>query len=251
MWDNATLLRGIASVLMAFSVLAVLYGAGHYLVHRPELLPIHSVKLSAKPERLDAAQVREVVRSEVRGNFFTVDIEHLRQALQKLPWVRTVSIRRTFPGSLAVEFEEHQPLARWNGESLVNTQGEVFTAETEQALPEFVGFAGSSAEMAVQYEKFSQQLKPLDLQVKQLVLSPRHAWQMHLSNEMVVELGRDELQQRLARFVTVYPYSLGTMQEAAAKQGEEVEKTSQRLQVQYVDMRYHNGFAVRVRHGSA
>lgn len=251
MWDNVALLRGIYGALVAFSVLAVLYGAGHFLVHRPELLPIHRVRLAATPQRLGVDAVREVVRREVRGNFFTVDIERLRQALQKLPWVRNVSIRRSFPDGLAVEFEEHQPLARWNGAALVNTLGEVFVAETEQPLPEFAGIPGSSGEMAVQYEKFSQQLKPLDLQVRQLALSARHAWQLQLDNGMVVELGRDELQQRLARFVTVYPYSLGAMRAEAPKSGKQGAAAPQTLQVQYVDMRYRNGFAVRVRQGSA
>lgn len=251
MWDNVALLRGISGVLMAFSVLTVLYGAGHYVVHRPELLPLHSVRLTAVPQRLEAGRVLDVVRSEVKGNFFTVDIEGLRKALQKLPWVRSVSIRRSFPDSLVVEFEEHQPLARWNDAALVNTRGEVFAAETTQELPEFVGIPGSSEEMGTQYEQFSQQLKPLDLKVKQLVLSPRHAWQLKLSNEMVVELGRDELQQRLARFVTVYPYSLRSMRAVTPETGKDGAQAQQGLQVQYVDMRYRNGFAVRMRHGNA
>ena len=40
MWDNAALLRNIADTLIAFSVLAVLYGAGYYTVHLPGLLPL-------------------------------------------------------------------------------------------------------------------------------------------------------------------------------------------------------------------
>jgi len=35
MWDNASLLRNIANALMAFSMLAALYGVIHYAVHLP------------------------------------------------------------------------------------------------------------------------------------------------------------------------------------------------------------------------
>jgi len=241
MWDNAPLLRAITAALFFFSVLAVLYGAVHYVVHLPQLLPLQSVRLSAAPERVVAEDVLKVVRQEVQGNFFTVDIERLRLSLETVPWVRKVSIRREFPDRLAVQFEEHQPLAHWNEVALVNQQGEVFVAETAQALPLFTGHEGSSAEMSQQYQKFSQQLAGLNLQLTQLVLSPRHAWQLHLSNDMVVELGRDAMQQRLARFVTVYPYSLGVV----PQEGSEAE------QVKWVDMRYRNGFAVRMRQGSA
>ena len=228
MWDNAPLLRSIANALFVFSVCAVLYGAAYYATHLPGLFPLHSVRLSAAPQRVDAAEVLQVVRNEVHGNFFTVDIERLRQSLEKLPWVRNVSIRREFPHRLAVRLEEHQALARWNNAALLNQQGEVFAAKSEQVLPSFTGQDGSAAEVTQQYAQFSRQLAALDLQVTRLALSPRHAWQLRLSNGMVLELGREDMQQRLARFVEVYPYSLATMQS----------------KVKYVDLRYRNGFAV-------
>jgi cell division protein FtsQ len=129
---------------------------------------------------------------------------------------------------LAVRLEEHQALARWNNAALLNQQGEVFAAKSEQVLPSFTGQDGSAAEVTQQYAQFSRQLAALDLQVTRLALSPRHAWQLRLSNGMVLELGREDMQQRLARFVEVYPYSLATMQS----------------KVKYVDLRYRNGFAV-------
>ncbi|MDD5383307.1 MAG: cell division protein FtsQ/DivIB [Gallionella sp.] len=228
MWDNVPLLRNITSTLIVFSVLAVLYGAAYYMVHLPGLFPLHSVRLSAAPQRVVAEEVLVVARNEVRGNFFTVDIERLRQLLEKLPWVRSVNIRREFPDRLVVQLEEHRVLARWNNSTLVNMQGEVFSADSEQVLPGFIGQVGDSVEVAQRYGEFSRQLAALNLHVVQLALSPRHAWQLRLSNGMVLELGREEMQQRLARFVTVYPYSL------AAQAGS----------ARYVDMRYRNGFAV-------
>lgn len=228
MWDNAPLLRNIANALIVFSVLAMLYGAIHYAVHLPGLFPLQSVRLSAAPQRVDTTGVLQVVRNEVQGNFFTVDIERLRQSLEKLPWVRNVSIRREFPHRLEVQLEEYQALARWNNSALVDQQGEVFVAESEGVMPDFAGQDGTAAEVTQHYAQFSQQLAALGLQVTRLVLSPRHAWQLRLSNGMVLELGREDMQQRLARFVEAYPYSLAAMQS----------------QVKYVDLRYSNGFAV-------
>jgi cell division protein FtsQ len=232
MWDNAPLLRNIANALFAFSVFAALYGAVYYVVHLPELFPVHSVRLSAAPQRVDPPGVLEVVRSEVQGNFFTADIGRLRQSLEKLPWVRSVSIRREFPHRLVVQMEEHQALARWNNSALVNRQGEVFVADSGETLPGFIGQDGTSHEVASHYEQFSRQLAALDMRVSQLALSPRHAWQLRLSNGMVLELGREDMQQRLARFVSGYPHIDGGGQGAANK-------------AVYVDLRYRNGFAVK------
>jgi cell division protein FtsQ len=228
MWDNAALLRSIANALFGFSACAVLYGAVHYVTHLPGLFPLHSVRLMAAPQRVDTADVLQVVRNEVKGNFFTVDIKQLRQSLEKLPWVRSVNIRREFPSRLEVSFEEHQALAHWNDSELVNRQGEVFAAQTGQALPRFVGPDDAAAEVTQYYTQFEQQLAGLNLQVDKIVLTPRHAWQLHLSNGMVLELGREDMQQRLERFVKVYPYSLAALQQ----------------RVKYVDLRYRNGFAV-------
>jgi len=62
------------------------------------------------------------------------------------------------------------------------------------------------------------------------VLTARHAWQLRLGNGLHLMLGRDaELAEvRLRRFVEIYP---------------SVEK---RKQHEYVDLRYPNGFALRV-----
>ena len=234
MWDNAILLRKIANTLMVFSVFAVVYGAAYYLVHLPKLFSLQSVRLSTVPQRVSAAALLQVVRSEARGNLFTVDIGRLRQSLEKLPWVRSVSIRREFPHAMVVQLEEHQALGRWNGSALVNQQGEVFFAESDQALPGFIGQDGSSAEMVQHYAQFSQQLAGLGLSVTEVALSPRHAWQLRLSNGIVLALGHDDMQQRLARFVAVYPYAENRIQ-----------KRERGGAARYVDLRYRNGFAVR------
>jgi cell division protein FtsQ len=247
MWDNAPVLRSIANALLVFSVCGVLYGAAYYTAHLPGLFPLHSVRLSAALQRVDAAGVLQAVHKEVRGNFFTADIERLRLSLEKLPWVRGVSIRREFPYRLEVQLEEHQALARWNKRALVNQQGEVFVVgservmsqisgtsrphldgDSEQVLPSFIGPDGTAAEVTQHYAQFNRQLAMLNLQAAQITLSPRHAWQLYLSNGMILELGREYMQQRLARFVEVYPYSLAALQS----------------KVKYVDLRYRNGFAV-------
>jgi len=228
MWDDPTLLRNSSSMLLLLSLALVLYGAAHYLVHMPQLLPLQQIKLSAATKQVDERDVLQVVREKVQGNLFTVDIEQLRKVLEQLPWVRGVQIRREFPGSLLVEIEEHQALAHWNEDELVNQQGEVFSAESDAELPDFIGQSGDAALVAQQYAQFSGQLAPIGLRIQQLVESPRHAWQLRIDNGMVLELGSAQMQQRLDRFVSVYPYSLAKMQ------GE----------VKTVDLRYRNGFAV-------
>ena len=226
MWDKPHLLRQFSSALFGISFVLVLYGALYYTLHLP-VFPLRVLQLSDAPRHVDVVQVEAVMRNELRGNFFTADLESVRVAFEKLPWVRKVSVRRHFPWQLEVSLEEHVALARWNGAELVNTYGEVFAAETKQVLPSFIGQRENAAEVARMYGEFGKQLAPLKQEIVQISLSPRRAWQLRLRDGMVLKLGREQSQQRLARFVAVYPYSLAIMQR----------------KVNYVDLRYRNGFS--------
>jgi len=167
------------------------------------------------------------VHEQVSGNFFTVDLERARKGFEALPWVRKVSVRRKFPWGLHVDVEEHVALARWNKTALVNTHGEVFAAQTTEVLPEFIGQSESSMQVTKLYGELSETLLPMQQKISQISLSPRFAWQIKLDGGMVLELGREEMQARLARFVKVYPYSLAVSAQT----------------VRRVDLRYRNGFS--------
>lgn len=252
MWDEPQSLNRLSAALFGFSLLLALAGGLYYALHLP-VYPLRVLQLSAAPLRVDPAQIEAAAREAALGNFFTVNLDRARQSFEKLPWVRKVSVRRQFPWRLEVNLEEHEALAQWNGSGLVNTHGEVFSAalpEANRALPKFSGPGDAAGEMAQMYRVFGGQLVPLGREIEQLSLSPRRAWQLHLDNGMVLELGNEQPQQRLERFVAVYPYSLATLLraygDAAPAAGEEkgVQATGQMRSVKYVDLRYRNGFAV-------
>jgi cell division protein FtsQ len=118
----------------------------------------------------------------------------------------------------------------------VNSRGEVFNADWKDELPQFEGQEGRAAEMSVQYRAWSARLEPLALAIRTLRLSPRGSWQIQAvgaQGTLTVELGRDEPDARLARFVLVQPRTLGRLARAGTR-------------VDYVDLRYRNGFAARV-----
>jgi cell division protein FtsQ len=72
-------------------------------------------------------------------------------------------------------------------------------------------------------------MKKANLEIANLALTPRRAWQITTTNGMVVELGRVEMQPRLEKFVSVYSSTIAGLN----------------MKVTYADLRYPNGFAVR------
>lgn len=226
MWDNHRLLRSIANLLFTISMVLVLVSVARYVLRLP-VFPLNRVELVATPQRVSTELLEKVVHEQVSGNFFTVDLDRARKSFEALPWVRTVSVRRKFPWGLQVDVEEHVALARWNKSALVNTHGEVFAAQSDEVLPDFVGQSETAQQVTKLYAELNEELVPLHQKIAQISLSPRAAWQVILSDGMVLELGREEMRERLALFVKVYPYSL-----AVSAQG-----------VRRVDLRYRNGFA--------
>ncbi len=228
MWNDAKALSKLSGTLLGISLLLLLSGVVYYALHLPRFA-LRVVQLETVPQHEDAKQIEAVVRNELSGNFFTMDMERIRQALEKLPWVRKASLRRQFPWQLDVELEEHVAMAHWNGDRLVNSYGEVFAGNTDQPLPSFTGpDDDASVDVKQKFDGLGGMLAPIRQQIESISLSPRRAWQLQLKSGMVLKLGREQVEQRLQRFIAVYPYSLGSVKHAAS----------------YVDLRYRNGFAV-------
>ncbi len=228
MWDKPTLLNWIANLLFALSVVVMLYAALFAVVHLP-IFPLREVKVDGELSHVNREQVKLIVAKHLKGNFFTLDLVKARNAFEKLPWARNVSLRRRWPDTLEVVIEEHQALARWGTIALVNTHGELFHAASGSDLPVFYGPGDGVIEVASQYGEFSKILKTANLEIANLALTPRRAWEITTSDGMVVELGRIEMQPRLEKFVSVYSRTIASLN----------------MKVTYADLRYPNGFAVR------
>ena len=231
MWDNPRLLNAAAGFLVGLVALALAFTGLHWLL-RAAPFPVRMVELRTPLKQAPHAEVEAALARHGAGNFFAVPIDELRGALERLPWVRAAAVRRVWPDRLEIAIEEHVALARWGAEALVNTHGERFAATTDALLPVFMGPPGSEAEVTRRYARFSTLLAPLGSPLEGIALSPRHAWKLRLASGLQLTLGRDAdlAEQRLQRFVDAYA---GTLDAARAPD--------------VVDLRYPNGFAVRVK----
>lgn len=228
MWDKPALLNWIANLLFAISLVVMLYAALYAVVHLP-IFPLREVAIEGELNHVNREQVNLIVAKHLKGNFFTLDLIKTRNTFEKLPWARSVSLRRRWPDKLEVMIEEHQPLARWGSLGLVNTHGELFHAASNKDLPVFYGPGDGVIEVAAQYNEYSQALKKVNLEIASLALTPRRAWEITTSNGLVIELGRVDMQARLNKFVAVYDETIAKLS----------------MKVTYADLRYPNGFAVR------
>lgn len=189
-WHRPLLINSVADMLLVFGTLALCAAAVAAALRLP-VFPLREVRLLTEPARVDAGLLQETARRTLAGNFFTVDLDRTRQAFEQLPWVRTATVRRRWPGAIEVELEEHVAVARWSdgaeaGPHLVNERGEVFGARSDEELPSLEGPAGSAPEVLRRYREFARIAGPLGRQAEGVALSPRLAWQLRLRDGLVL-----------------------------------------------------------------
>ena len=229
MWDKPAILISIANALFAIAVLLTLGAAAIYAARQPAFA-LREVRIGNELKHVTREQIEDVVRREVRGSFFTINLAAARASFERLPWVRGVNVRRQWPARLDVMLEEHVPLARWGAAALVNTHGEVFQAAYDGELPLFVGPEGAAREIAIQYRYFQRGLAAMGETPVQVQVTARRAWQVKLRGGLLLELGRENIEARFTRFVALHDQTIGRLER----------------RIDYVDLRYANGFAVRV-----
>lgn len=233
MWDNPRLLNLAANGLAAIAFVIFAFAATQLLLHT-SLFPIRELTVRGELAHTNRGELEAATRGRTVGNFFAVDLTAVRAGLEQLVWVRRAEVRRVWPDRIEVTLEEHQALAHWGDAGLVNTFGERFAGHTEATLPTFAGPLRTEGEVARGYRRYAELIAPLGSSLERVILTPRFAWQLRLANGLNIELGRDlptdAAEARLARFVASYPQTLGRIA----------------LRHEYVDLRYPNGFALRV-----
>ncbi|MEK7666859.1 MAG: cell division protein FtsQ/DivIB [Pseudomonadota bacterium] len=219
--------------LYTFGVLAlatfVLLAADTVL--RPESFAVRSLSFEGEFRHVDQQALTAAVMESVRGNFFLLDLDAIRERARTVPWVHGVTVRRHWPDGVHIRFSEQQLVARWGKSGWVNAQGEhvhLQRREGPAGLPLLTGPDGMQQRVLEHYRSLNDILAPVQLQVAALTLSDRHSWNIVLHNGLVLTLGREEPEPKVERFARVYPRALAA-QVARAKR---------------VDLRYTNGFSV-------
>lgn len=237
-WHSVEWMNLVSDVLMLVASVAIGYAIVKTVLHM-SWFELREVVVTTPLGQVTGAQLEYAAVSSMRGNFFTVDLDKARESFEKLPWVRRAQIRRRWPATVEVSLEEQAAVAYWKmvetGDMrLVNTHGEVFDAASNANMPVFSGPSERAPEMLVAQRHWDELLQPIGRHIVGLSLSQRSAWQVHLDDGLVLEMGRDQakapVDDRLRRFVAAYP---------AARD---------RLQQHWIvaDLRYPAGFAVKM-----
>ncbi len=215
---------GLVAVLLIMAIVA-----SFSWIMKPGTLPVKQVHIEGEFLRLDTNQLKILVTDKVTGGFFNIDVAAIRGALMTLPWVKDVSVHRAWPDGVRVVVDEQIAVVRWNETGLLNDQGQYFSPE-KSSFPKGLPFLeGPDESRKLLLERFRLLRDNYGLSLVRLHLNDRRAWVFELDSGLSVVLGRKDFDSRIKRFVNVVTQNLD----------------KKLFQVDEIDMRYTNGFAVR------
>lgn len=238
---DVRLMQATANTVFVLAALAACVAAALWAARLPAFA-VKAIRVEGEVNRNSESTIRANAVHRLAGSFLTLDLQKSRAAFEAVPWVRQAVVKREWPMRLAVQLQEHRPLALWaaadGNDRLVNSFGEVFEANIgdveDDSLPNLTGPEGSAPQMLAMLQHLGPVMQPLNTgDIDKLVLSARGSWRATMEKGAVIELGRGseaEVIARAQRFVATMP---------------RVEAQYQR-RLESADLRHAEGFAVRL-----
>jgi cell division protein FtsQ len=226
-------IKHIFAPLLALAAVVATYYASASMLDRP----IRSIEINGPFQRVTALQIEEAISADLEDGFVSADLLDIQQQIIELPWVDQATVARRWPSRLRISVTEQVPAAIWGERGLLNVRGELFVTSARHIpaeLPRLSGPEDRSADVAQRYLDVRDRLIPVGLDLRRVHLDPRGAWDMTLNNGVEVRLGRRDINERTDLFLDIVADII----------------TGRAADIDYVDMRYSNGFTIGWNNGS-
>lgn len=191
---------------------------------------IENISIQGQLKYTSIEELKESYSFLVGRSLFAVSVSDILEVAKKPEWIEKAEVRKVWPNTLQIFVHEHLPLAYWGKRQVLSSSAVILSPGVVPSLPlpRLYGPTGSSDVVLEQFGLIGQVLATTSLRVYSLTLEPRGAWNIVFVNGVKVKLGREDVLDRLQRFIAVYKSDL-----------------SGRIdQITSVDARYPHGVAV-------
>ena len=192
--------------------------------------PIKNVT-SSELINVNKDDISKAVKYLYSKSFFDIDLNHLKNKLEKIEWVRKINVRRSYPNEIIIDIEEHTPILRWNNKMYINKYGEKFNAsKIDKSIPILISDESRINEVFAYFKLFNEKLssRKLDFKITKIMENEIRSLAISLSSGINIQLGSKDVNNKIPLFFEIYK-SLNTR---------DLNK------IRYIDMRYTNGFSV-------
>ncbi len=237
--------------VVALAVLLAAGACGWLAVDRQ----VRVVKVEGQLAESEATEIRRRIGQALDGRLLTMDVARLRERVMELSWPGEVSVRKVWPDTIVVRVARRTVVARWADAGYITPAGEIVSTPNGPVDVPAFDCAISSPKQAMEVYRYLQGMAAdAGLVIGRVTENGIGEWQLALVRRAVlpgrmartagtdagaagptVMLGADSLGERMRRFLTAWSRFL--MERADT--------------VDYVDLRYGSGIAVRWREPEA
>lgn len=220
-----------AGAFAAGTALVLTLTAAWLLMDSGDAHEISRLQIEGELNRVSAQAVAAAVRSGLGEGFLALNLDAVKADAESLPWVARARVERLWPAGVRVRVWEREPFARWGETGLLDTEARVFlpkAAEIPLQLPRLAGPKGREREVMEAYQRLSARLVDTPFVLAGLTLDARGEWAAQTQAGIGLHLGQSAPDEKLELL-------RGPVAKALRERLDEVD---------YVDLRYTNGFAV-------
>ena len=203
----------------------------------PTYWPVGEVIINGAGDYVDETSIQLVLEAEMAKGFLGMDLYAAQESLMTNAWIAQAVLAREWPNRLRVDIVEQVPLALWQGDRVMNIQGEIFRPVLDSipdGLPVLAGAEGRQWAVWERYQTLVDVLNDSGLQLAGVREDERGSLDLFLADGGRIRVGGAEVEARIQRFLDVYPKTIQKVMESVAE----------------IDLRYPNGFSVKWRDGS-
>lgn len=177
--------------------------------------------------------LQQTMNQQSVSGFFTTDLQTLRDIGINLSWVDQISVTRDWQRGIVITVLPKKAVANFGTERLVDAKGEVFVPADNEELTQaqYATLQGELTQAPVimqQMQQINEWYAPLDMQVEDIILSPRMTWLVRFDNGVRVIVDNENTAQKLLSLSKILDNQL----------------RMRRNDIQSVDLRYKNGFSI-------
>ena len=194
-------------IILAMLLLLAAVAVSSFPRYAESFFTIRAVELTGEIDHISSVHFRRALGNTTNGTFFNINLDAIREAALRAPWVKSVNVRRVWPDKINIEIKEYKALALWEDGRLVSVDGELFAANPEEvdnpmALPEFFGPS----------DKMLQVVMP-KAHVTEVSVNDRNSWALAIASDKIpptrIELGVEHedwtLEDRFGVVIVQYP----------------------------------------------
>lgn len=185
-------------------------------------------------------ELTQALSSIPSGGFYTKKLGDIAAAAKTLSWVQSVAVRRDWNEGIVVQAKPRVAVANFGSEHLVDVEGVVFSPADSSILsdPRLVSLYGNkeqSYEIMDKLRHINRWFAPLEMSVKDVMLTPRQTWVIRFDSGLRVAAYYDRVDEKLFELSSIL------------KEG----SLPVPLQnIQSIDLRYKNGFSITQKNAS-